>query len=121
MISLIQLILEDKKELPGSFKNYECVFLLKFIKSYNKKDIMDRVRGVKNITIVEPVLPEKTKRDAKYEFSYFKIKFNTNQDPQQELETLVNKLVHLDKSVGDENIVGLVSAKPIVDTLNKEV
>ena len=125
MISLIKIITEGLKEpVSNVFKTYECTMLIKCAKQYNKKEILERIRGIKNITIVQTTLPDKTdainKKQLKYEYSYLKIKFNTNTDPEKELSIIVDKMVHSDVAKGDANIAGLVSAKPISSTIKQE-
>jgi hypothetical protein len=125
VISIIRTIVEDLKDPVSTiFKTYECVMLIKCVKKYNKKDILERIRGIKNITIVQTTLPDKTdainQKQLKYEYSYLKIKFNTNREPEDELKIITDKMVHSDISNGDANIAGLVSSKPIPSTIKQE-
>ena len=125
MISLIKILIEAAKEpVSNVFRTYECTMLIKCVKQYNKKEILERIRGIKNITIVQTTLPDKTdsinSKELKYEYSYLKIKFNTNKSAEEELEDIVNKMVHSDLSKGDANIIGLVSAKPIPSSIQQE-
>lgn len=119
--SLFDLIAEQKDIADKGFKSYECLFVIKCLKEYNKKFIIDRIRGIQNVTIVETVDSSKmvryNKKGGKYEYSLIRVKFITNKSPEDEIDNISFAMVKHNDEV--KNIIGLVSAKPKLDTLNK--
>lgn len=122
MEDLSIFLLEDKDVGNIKFDSYECVCIVKVIRKYNKTDILDRIRGIKNVTKANVILSDKiskrNKKGSKYEYVIVRIKFITDQDPKDELEDIQFGMVKHDDD--HPNIVGLVSAKFKEDTLIKK-
>jgi hypothetical protein len=125
MVKLIDILIEDRYERKESIKKtyhtYSCVFLVKFRKKFNRVQAVERVRGIKTVTIVDLRGDEKldkiNRRLADYEYSTVEVKFITNKDPKKQLEYINKAMVSSDKKQDIDNIVGIVAAKPKLDTL----
>jgi hypothetical protein len=127
MVRLIDIILEGrytpKQSLKKAYHTYSCYFVVKFLKSINRTQALERIRGIKSITVVdvktEPGIEAINQKSDKYNYEPILIKFVTNKDPEKHLEDLVYAMVKSDKEKGIDNILGVVAAKPRVDTLTK--
>jgi hypothetical protein len=125
MVKLIDILIEarfDKKEsIKKTYHTYSCVFLVKFKKKFNRVQAVERVRGIKTVTIVDLRGDERLDKINRtltdYEYSTIEVKFITNKDPKNHLEYIKKAMVGSDKKQGIDNIVGIVAAKPKLDTL----
>jgi hypothetical protein len=125
MVKLIDILIEDRFERKVSIKKtyhtYSCVFLVKFKKKFNRVQAVERVRGIKTVTIVDLRGDERLDKINRtltdYEYSTVEVKFITNKDPKKHLEYIKNAMVGSDKKQDIDNIVGIVAAKPKLDTL----
>jgi hypothetical protein len=125
MVKLIDILIEDRFERKLSIKKtyhtYSCVFLVKFKKKFNRVQAVERVRGIKTVTIVDLRGDERLDKINRtltdYEYSTVEVKFITNKDPKKHLEYIKNAMVGSDKKQDIDNIVGIVAAKPKLDTL----
>lgn len=125
MIKLIDILVEkkfDRKEsIKKTYRTYSCVFLVKFKKKFNRVQAVERVRGIKTVTIVDLRGDERLDKINRtltdYEYSTIEIKFITNKDPKNHLEYIKKAMVGSDKKQDIDNIVGIVAAKPKLETL----
>ena len=125
MVKLIDILVEarfDRKEsIKKTYHTYSCVFLVKFKKKFNRVQAVERVRGIKTVTIVDLRGDERLDKINRtltdYEYSTIEIKFITNRDPKSNLEYIKKAMVGSDKKQDIDNIVGIVAAKPKLDTL----
>jgi len=125
MVKLIDILIEDRFERKLSIKKtyhtYSCVFLVKFKKKFNRVQAVERVRGIKTVTIVDLRGDERLDKINRtltdYEYSTVEVKFITNKDPKKHLEYIKNAMVGSDKKQDIDNIIGIVAAKPKLDTL----
>lgn len=112
-----------KESIKKTFHTYSCIFLVKFKRKINRVQAIERVRGIKSVTLVDLRGDErldKINRTLKdYEYSTVEVKFVTNKDPKQHLEYIRTAMVKSDKEKGIDNIPGIVAAKPKIDTLVK--
>lgn len=128
MVKLIDILFEDwsdkKQKIPDNkFTTYFMSFVIKFRKSLNKNEVIERIRGIKNVTIVEIHKPKKmvdlSKKSKEYEYNLVDIKFNTNLAPSEEISKIKFAMMRSD----DENdiyfIQGVAAVKPLYDTLLK--
>lgn len=128
MVKLIDILFEDwsdkKQKIPDNkFTTYFMSFVIKFRKSLNKNEVIERIRGIKNVTIVEIHKPKKmvdlSKKSKEYEYNLVDIKFNTNLAPSEEISKIKFAMMKSD----DENdiyfIQGIAAVKPLYDTLLK--
>jgi hypothetical protein len=125
MVKLIDILVEarfDRKEsIKKTYHTYSCVFLVKFKKKFNRVQAVERVRGIKTVTIVDLRGDERLDKINRtltdYEYSTVEVKFITNKDPKKHLEYIKKAMVGSDKKQDIDNIVGIVAAKPKLDTL----
>jgi hypothetical protein len=125
MVKLIDILIEDrfdkKESIKKTYHTYSCVFLVKFKKKFNRVQAVERVRGIKTVTIVDLRGDERLDKINRtltdYEYSTIEVKFITNKDPKNHLEYIKKAMVGSDKKQGIDNIVGIVAAKPKLDTL----
>lgn len=125
MVKLIDILVEarfDRKEsLKKTYHTYSCVFLVKFRKKFNRVQAVERVRGIKTVTIVDLRGDERLDKINRtltdYEYSTVEVKFITNKEPKKHLEYIKKAMVGSDKKQDIDNIVGIVAAKPKLDTL----
>jgi hypothetical protein len=125
MVKLIDILIEARGERKESIKKtyhtYSCIFLIKFKKKFNRVQAVERVRGIKSVTIVDLRGDERLDKINRtltdYEYSTVEVKFITNKDPKKHLEYIKKAMVGSDKKQDIDNIVGIVAAKPKLDTL----
>lgn len=112
-----------KQSLKKTYRTYTCTFIVKFLKKVNRTQAIERVRGIKTVTVVDvktdPSLEKINSSSDKYDYEPVDIKFITNKDPKKHLEFLVKAMVKSDEKEGIEFIPGIVAAKPKLDTLVK--
>ena len=124
MIKLKQVLFEAvKDDAKMAFHTYSCLFVIKFIKKFNVSDMLERIRGIKAVTIVEfrhsDHLDNLTTTSDKYEYRLAEIKFITKNDPKKEVEMINFALVKHDNEKGIDNILGIVASKPKLDSIKK--
>jgi hypothetical protein len=125
MVKLIDILIEARGERKESIKKtyhtYSCIFLIKFKKKFNRVQAVERVRGIKTVTIVDlrgdERLDKINRTLSDYEYSTVEIKYITNKDPRKHLEYIKKAMVGSDKKQDIDNIAGIVAAKPKLDTL----
>ena len=125
MVKLIDILVEARFDRQVSIKKtyhtYSCVFLVKFKKKFNRVQAVERVRGIKTVTIVDLRGDERLDKINRtltdYEYSTVEVKFITNKEPKNHLEYIKKAMVGSDKKQDIDNIVGIVAAKPKLDTL----
>lgn len=127
MVKFLNILLEDKyvpkKSLKKSFSTYSCTFIVKFKKEVNRTQALERIRGIKDVTIVDVTndtnLEKFNKKSDKYDFEMVEIKFITNRKPEDAMKKIVTAMVHSNDSEDVNFIPGIVAAKPKLDTLIK--
>lgn len=126
MIKFSDLLQEEykrKQSLKKTYHSYSCYFVVKFLKSVNRTQALERIRGLKSVTVVdvktEPAIEAINKKSDKYDYEPILIKFVTNKDPKKHVENLVFAMVKSDKKKDIDNIVGVVAARPRMETLTK--
>ena len=84
---------------------------------YNISDILNQIRGLRKITIVniEPIDIEK----PNLEYHKIKIKFVTRNEPKKDLEQFKNDILSSDLSKTDLRIPGVKSIKFKEETLKR--
>jgi hypothetical protein len=125
MVKLIDILIEARGERKESIKKtyhtYSCIFIIKFKKKFNRVQAVERVRGIKSVTIVDlrgdERLDKINRTLSDYEYSTVEIKYITNKDPRKHLEYIKKAMVGSDKKQDIDNIVGIAAAKPKLDTL----
>lgn len=127
MIKLLDILLEGKytpkQSIKKTFHTYSCYFIVKFKKEVNRTQALERIRGIKDVTIVDvgtdPSLEKFNKKSDKYDFEMMEIKFVTNKPAEDAMEKIVAAMVHSDSADDIHFIPGIVAARPKLDTLTK--
>ena len=79
--------------------------------------ILDQIRGLYKVTIVNNVTPEEFPQKEKIEFTRVKIKFVTRTDPKQDIIQFRKDMLTSDMSKTDLRIPGVKSVKFKPETL----
>jgi len=81
--------------------------------------ILDQIRGLYKVTIVNNVTPEEYPQKEKIEYTRVKIKFVTRTDPKQDINQFREDMLTSDMSKTDLRIPGVKSVKFKEDTLKR--
>ena len=81
--------------------------------------ILDQIRGLYKVTIVNNITPEEYPQKENTEFTRVKIKFVTRTDPKQDLNQFREDMLTSDMSKTDLRIPGVKSVKFKEDTLKR--
>ena len=81
--------------------------------------ILDQIRGLYKVTIVNNVTPEEYPQKEKIEYTRVKIKFVTRADPKQDIIQFKEDMLTSDMSKTDLRIPGVKSVKFREDTLKR--
>ena len=81
--------------------------------------ILDQIRGLYKVTIVNNVTPEEFPQKEKIEFTRVKIKFVTRTDPKQDIVQFREDMLTSDMSKTDLRIPGVKSVKFKPETIKR--
>ena len=81
--------------------------------------ILDQIRGLEKVTIVNNITPEDYKQKEKIEFTRVKIKFVSRTDPKQDLEIMKKSMMTSDLKTTDMRIDGLKNVVFKSETLTR--
>ena len=81
--------------------------------------ILDQIRGLYKVTIVNNVTPEEYPQKEKIEYTRVKIKFVTRTDPKQDIVQFREDMLTSDMSKTDLRIPGVKSVKFKPETLKR--
>ena len=87
--------------------------------TFNITDILDEVRALRKVTIVNNITPEDYPQRDKIEFTRVKMKFVTRTDPKVDLTQFKQDMLTSDMSKNDLRIPGVKSVKFREDTLKR--
>ena len=82
-------------------------------------NILDQIRGLKKVTIVNNITPEEYPQKEKIEYTRVKIKFVTRTDPKQDIEQMKKDMLVSDIKNKDLRIPGIKSMKFNIETLRR--
>ena len=88
-------------------------------KKFNVTDILNQVRGLRKVTIVNNITPEEYEQNQELEYHLLKIKFVSRDDPKIDLEQFKEDILTSDRSANDLRIPGAKSVKFKTDTLKR--
>ena len=88
-------------------------------KKFNVTDILNQVRGLRKVTIVNNITPEDYPQRDKIEYHKLKIKFVTREDPKMDLRQFKEDMLTSDMSKNDLRIPGVKSVKFREETLKR--
>ena len=86
---------------------------------FNVTDILNQVRGLRKVTIVNNITPEEYEQNQELEYHLLKIKFVSRDDPKIDLEQFKEDILTSDRSANDLRIPGAKSVKFKTDTLRR--
>ena len=81
--------------------------------------ILDQIRGLYKVTIVNNITPEEYPQKENIEFTRVKIKFVTRTDPKQDIEQFRKDMLVSDVAKTDLRIPGVKSVKFKQETLKR--
>ena len=88
-------------------------------RQFNITDVLDEVRALRKVTIVNNITPEEYPQKDKIEFTRLKIKFVTREDPKLDLSKFKEDMLTSDLSKTDLRIPGVKSVKFKEETLKR--
>ena len=88
-------------------------------RQFNITDVLNEVRALRKVTIVNNITPEKYQQKDKIEFTRLKIKFVTREDPKTDLIQFREDMLTSDLSKTDLRIPGIKTAKFKLETLKR--
>ena len=103
-------------EILNTFQ-VECVIITDI--SFNITDVLDQIRALRKVTIVNNITPEDYIQKDKVEYHKLKIKFVTREDPKQDLTKFKEDMLTSDLSKTDLRIPGVKSVKFKEETLKR--
>ena len=112
MVKLVKIL----NEVLNTFI-IECEVLTD--KKFNITDILDEIRALRKVTIVNNITPEDYIQKDKIEYHKLKIKFVTREDPKSDLVKFKEDMLTSDLSKTDLRIPGVKSVKFKEETLKR--
>jgi len=82
-------------------------------------NILDQIRGLEKVTIVNNITPPEYPQKEKIEFTKVKIKFVSRTDPKQDIIKMHNDMLTSDVKTSDMRIDGLKNVKFKTETLKR--
>ena len=112
MVKLIKIL----NEVLNTF-TIECEILTD--RKFNITDVLDEIRALRKVTIVNNITPEDYPQRDKIEYHKLKIKFVTREDPKMDLRKFKEDMLTSDMSKNDLRIPGVKSVKFKEETLKR--
>ena len=88
-------------------------------RKFNITDILNEVRALRKVTIVNNITPEEYPQKDKVEFTRLKIKFVTREDPKTDLTQFRKDMLTSDLSKTDLRVPGIKTVKFKLETLKR--
>ena len=82
-------------------------------------NILDQIRGLEKVTIVNNITPEEYVQKEKVEYTRVKIKFVTRGNPKEDIKQMKKDMLTSDLKTSDMRIDGLKNVKFRVETLRR--
>ena len=82
-------------------------------------NILDQIRGLEKVTIVNNITPEEYPQKEKTEYTIVKIKFITRGDPREDIIKMKKDMLTSDLKTSDMRINGLKNTKFKLETLRR--
>ena len=83
------------------------------------KDILDQIRGLEKVTIVNNITPEEYVQKEKIEYTRIKLKFVTRGNPKEDIIKMKNDMLTSNVKTSDMRIDGLKNVKFRIETLKR--
>jgi len=81
--------------------------------------ILDQIRGLEKVTIVNNITPEEYVQKEKIEYTRVKIKFVTRGNPKEDIVKMQKDMLTSDLKTSDMRIDGLKNVKFKIETLRR--
>ena len=88
-------------------------------RKFSITSILDQIRGLYKVTIVNNITPENYPQKDKVDFTRVKIKFVTRSDPKQDIENFKRDMLSSDLDKNDLRIPGVKSIKFKPETIKR--
>jgi len=88
-------------------------------RKFNITDVLNEVRALRKVTIVNNITPEEYPQKDKVEFTRLKIKFVTREDPKTDLIQFRKDMLTSDLSKTDLRVPGIKTVKFKLETLKR--
>ena len=88
-------------------------------RKFSITSILDQIRGLYKVTIVNNITPEEYPQKEKVEFTRVKIKFVTRSDPKQDIENFKRDMLSSNLDKNDLRIPGVKSVKFKPETIKR--
>ena len=88
-------------------------------RKFSITSILDQIRGLYKVTIVNNITPEEYPQKEKVEFTRVKIKFVTRSDPKQDIENFRKDILISNLDKNDLRIPGVKSIKFKPETIKR--
>ena len=82
-------------------------------------NILDQIRGLEKVTIVNNITPEEYVQKEKIEYTRVKIKFVTRGNPKEDISKMKQSMLTSDIGTSDMRIDGLKNVKFRMETLKR--
>ena len=82
-------------------------------------NVLDQIRGLEKVTIVNNITPEEYVQKEKIEYTRVKIKFVTRGNPKEDIVKMQKDMLTSDLKTSDMRIDGLKNVKFRVETLRR--
>jgi len=82
-------------------------------------NVLDQIRGLEKVTIVNNITPEEYVQKEKVEYTRIKLKFVSRTDPKQDVIKMRNDMLTSDLETSDMRIDGLKNVKFRMETLKR--
>ena len=82
-------------------------------------DILDQIRGLEKVTIVNNITPEEYVQKEKIEYTRIKLKFVTRGNPKEDIIKMKNDMLTSNVKTSDMRIDGLKNVKFRIETLKR--
>ena len=108
-----------KNILSEVMNTYQIQASLMSDRSVGITDILDQIRGLEKVTIVNNITPEEYVQKEKIEYTRIKMKFVTRGNPKQDVIKFKRDMLTSDLKTSDMRIDGLKNVKFRMETLKR--
>ena len=108
-----------KNILSEVMNTYQIQASLMSDRSVGITDILDQIRGLEKVTIVNNITPEEYIQKEKVEYTRIKLKFVTRGNPKQDIIKMRKDMLTSDIKTSDMRIDGLKNVKFRMETLKR--
>lgn len=108
-----------KNILVEVINTYQIEAALISDRSTSITSILDQIRGLEKVTIVNNITPEDYPQKEKSIFTKVKIKFVTRTEPKQDIENMKKDMLTSDLKTSSMRIDGLKNVKFKIETLKR--